>query len=94
MITVSTHLKQQVLIGSCVVFIALIGLTSVYAAWQWYNDLKIISQKVTPPIIPSNDEIINLIASIPANNLFGKPLDKSDLPFSSFKFKVTGIVKS
>lgn len=85
-------LSQRMLMGICLGFVFLIIITVAISSSQWHKDWTLIHPDATPPLaLIQTSQTDELIAAIPEDHLFGKPLGQ--MPITNLQMTVTGIVK-
>jgi general secretion pathway protein C len=85
-------LKPQAILGINCALLALTGLTIFFMLWQWHHDWQLTHQPISSTIAADNaDKTTQIIAAIPSQHLFGKPLGNT--PAAYAQLRVTGIVK-
>ncbi len=89
----TSEFQQRVMLGTCILLVALIALTLSYSCQQWYDDWSFIKQTPAAPSLALINEDIEMINAIPDRHLFGNTLDNNNVPITHLQLQVTGIVK-
>lgn len=88
-------MQQRLALGICILLSALIGITLLYAFWQWHADWELAHRTPPQQTLADKNNTSQMIAAIPEKHLFGLSMTKlGEVPLSNLQLRVTGIVKA